>query len=199
MDRREFFRRAGGGMLLGAPLATLPAAAAALGLPAGSTDAAPLQVIGQADRPATLALARQLAQAFGGAGRPLPVHAHDGAALRHIGQLDALLAQPRGTHLLGVMDDASAVVFEAVAGSRGAHLLARGHHRLAAGGARHACSATACGEALAWHEAAARPAPHLAAFYRATLGAGQAPARAPAPDPALAGTADAFTSFLIRL
>lgn len=199
MDRREFFRRAGSGMLLGAPLAALPPAAAALGLPAGNAGTAPLQVIGQADRPVTLALARQLARALGTAGRPLPVHAPDAAALRRSGQIDALLALPRGSHLLGVMDDASAVVFQAMAASRGAHLLARGHHRLAGGGARHACSATGCGEALAWHEAAARPAAHLEDFYRAALGAGRAPARAPAPDAALAAATEAFATFLIRL
>lgn len=199
MNRREFFRRAGGGVLLGTPLATLPAAAAVLALPTGATDDVALQVIGQLDRPAAIALAQQLAAALGSAGRAVPLQQRDAAALRRFDQLDALLALPRGTHLLGVMDDASAVVFQALASSRGAHLLANGHHRLGAGGTRHACTATACGAALAWHATAIDPGTHVEAFYRAALGSGQVPARAPTLDPALTGASDALASFLIRL
>ena len=197
MDRREFFRRTGGGLLLGAPLAGLPATAAALASPDGAATAG-LVVLGQADRAGALSLAHRLAAALGHSGRPLPVQARDAAALRRPDQVDALLALPRGTRLLGVMDDASAVVFLAMAASRGAHLLAHGHHRLATQGAtRHACSATACGEALAWHEPALRPTAHVEHFYRATLG--EATPGAHAPLPAAAGTDEALASFLIRL
>ena len=197
MDRREFFRRTGGGLLLGAPLAGLPATAAALASPDGAATAG-LVVLGQADRAGALSLAHRLAAALGHGGRPLPVQARDAAALRRPDQVDALLALPRGTRVLGVMDDASAVVFLAMAASRGAHLLAHGHHRLATQGpTRHACSATACGEALAWHEPALRPTAHLEHFYRATLG--EAAPGAHAPLPAAAGTDEALASFLIRL
>lgn len=196
MDRREFFRRTGGGLLLGAPLAGLPATAAALASPADTT--APVVVIGQADRSGAVGLAHRLAAALGHGGRPLPVHARDAAALRRPDQVDTLLALPRGTRLLGVMDDASAVVFLAMAASRGAHLLAHGHHRLAAQGAtRHACSATGCGEALAWQEPAAHPAAHVERFYLATLGEATPGARAPGP--AAAGVDETLASFLIRL
>ncbi|HNO63099.1 MAG TPA: hypothetical protein PKJ44_03830, partial [Thauera aminoaromatica] len=68
MDRREFFRRTGGGMLLGAPLASLPATAAALVSPAGA--AAAVVVIGQADRSGAVTLAQRLAAALGHGGRP---------------------------------------------------------------------------------------------------------------------------------
>lgn len=197
MDRREFFRRTGGGLLLGAPLAGLPATAAALASPDGAATAG-LVVLGQADRAGALSLAHRLAAALGNGGRPLPVQARDAAALRRPDQVNALLALPRGTRVLGVMDDASAVVFLAMAASRGAHLLAHGHHRLATQGAtRHACSATACGEALAWHEPALRPTAHLEHFYRATLG--EATPGTHAPLPAAAGTDEALASFLIRL
>ena len=197
MDRREFFRRTGGGLLLGAPLAGLPATAAALASPDGAATAG-LVVLGQADRAGALSLAHRLAAALGNGGRPLPVQARDAAALRRPEQVDALLALPHGTRLLGVMDDASAVVFLAMAASRGAHLLAHGHHRLATQGpTRHACSATACGEALAWHEPALRPTAHLEHFYRATLG--EATPGTHAPLPAAAGTDEALASFLIRL
>ena len=197
MDRREFFRRTGGGLLLGAPLAGLPATAAALASPDGAATAG-LVVLGQADRAGALSLAHRLAAALGHGGRPLPVQARDAAALRRPDQVDALLSLPRGTRVLGVMDDASAVVFLAMAASRGAHLLAHGHHRLATQGpTRHACSATACGEALAWHEPALRPTAHVEHFYRATLG--EAAPGAHAPLPAAAGTDEALASFLIRL
>lgn len=196
MDRREFFRRTGGGMLLGAPLASLPATAAALVSPAGA--AAAVVVIGQADRSGAVTLAQRLAAALGHGGRPLPVHARDAAALRRPEQVDALLALPRGTRLLGVMDDASAIVFLAMASSRGAHLLAHGHHRLASQGAtRHACSATGCGEALAWHEPASHPATHVERFYLATLGETTPGARTSLP--AVPGGDEALASFLIRL
>lgn len=196
MDRREFFRRTGGGILLGAPLAGLPAAAAAMTSPDRAMTQ--LVVLGQADRAGAISLAQRLAAAFGGGGRPLPVQARDAAALRRPDQVDALLALPRGARLLGVMDDASAVVFVAMAASRGAHLLAHGHHRLdAQGTTRHACSATACGEALAWRETASHPATHVENFYLATLGEAATGARAPSP--AAAGTGEALASFLIRL
>jgi len=196
MDRREFFRRTGGGILLGAPLAGLPAAAAAMTSPDRAMTQ--LVVLGQADRAGAISLAQRLAAAFGSGGRPLPVQARDAAALRRPDQVDALLALPRGARLLGVMDDASAVVFLAMAASRGAHLLAHGHHRLdAQGTTRHACSATACGEALAWRETASHPATHVENFYLATLGEAATGARAPSP--AAAGTGEALASFLIRL
>lgn len=199
MNRRDFFRRAGSGVLLGAPLATLPSVAAALALPVGGADGAPLQVVGQTDRPAALALARQLAAALGSTGRTVSLQGHDAAALRRADRIDGLLALPRGTRLLGVMDDASAVVFQAMAASRGAHLLAHGHHRLTAGTTRHTCAATGCGDALAWREATNSPSAHVEAFYLAALGGGQAPARCPALDAALAGATEALASFLIRL
>lgn len=196
MDRREFFRRTGGGILLGAPLAGLPAAAAAMTSPDRAMTQ--LVVLGQADRAGAISLAQRLAAAFGSGGRPLPVQARDAAALRRPDQVDALLALPRGARLLGVMDDASAVLFVAMAASRGAHLLAHGHHRLdAQGTTRHACSATACGEALAWRETASHPATHVENFYLATLGEAATGARAPSP--AAAGTGEALASFLIRL
>ena len=62
MDRREFFRRTGGGLLLGAPLAGLPATAAALASPDGATT--PVVVVGQADRNGALSLAHRLAAAL---------------------------------------------------------------------------------------------------------------------------------------
>lgn len=196
MDRREFFRRTGGGILLGAPLAGLPAAAAAMTSPDRAMTQ--LVVLGQADRAGAISLAQRLAAAFGSGGRPLPVQARDAAALRRPDQVDALLALPRGARLLGVMDDASAVLFVAMAASRGAHLLAHGHHRLdAQGTTRHACSATACGEALAWRETASHPATHVENFYLATLGEAATGARAPSP--AAAGAGEALASFLIRL
>ena len=57
MDRREFFRRTGGGILLGAPLAGLPAAAAAMTSPDRAMTQ--LVVLGQADRAGAISLAQR--------------------------------------------------------------------------------------------------------------------------------------------
>ena len=122
----------------------------------------------------------------------------DGNALRRDDGLEALFAHPAGTRLLGIMDDAAAVIVQAVAGSRGARTLAHGEHRGAAGTVRHCCSVTAHDAPIRWREAAHGPQPHLERFYLAALGVGLPAHGAPA---AAAGSSppDSLASFLLQL
>lgn len=199
MDRRTFLSRAGGTALLGAPLAPQPALAATILPPQGLAAAAPLSVVGPCDQPAARMLARALVQALADAGWQARLHGHDLADLRRADRLEALLSQPRGALLLGVTDDASAVIVQAMAASRGARLLAHGHHRLAGGRARHACTAIGCDETFVWSEAAGEAAAPIQAVYLAALGAHPVRSRARRALRAPAGTGDAVSSFLIRL
>ncbi|HRP98119.1 MAG TPA: hypothetical protein PL143_17920 [Rhodocyclaceae bacterium] len=198
MNRREFIRRTGGGAILAMPLASVaPAALAALHA-RSDAEAAPLVLVAPADLPTATALAQRLAAALRAAGLPATLQHPDGNALRRHDGLSALFAQPAGTRLLGIMDDAAAVIVQAVAGSRGARMLAHGEHRGAAGTIRHCCSATTHDAAIRWREAAHGPQPHLERFYLAALGVGL-PAGGP-PTAAAAGVPPgSLASFLLQL
>lgn len=198
MNRREFIRRSGGGALLALPLAGVtPSALAALHA-RSDAEAAPLVVVAPADLPAATALAQRLAAALRAAGQPAALQHPDGNALRRHDGLEALFAHPTGTRLLGIMDDAAAVIVQAVAGSRGARTLAHGEHRGAAGTVRHCCSATAHGAPIRWREAAHGPQPHLERFYLAALGIGL-PADGASAATAAGIPPDSLASFLLQL
>lgn len=200
MNRREFFRRTGSGALLAMPLASIaPSALAALHA-RSDAEAAKLVLVAPADLPAATALAQRLAAALRAAGLAAVLLQPEGEALRRRDGLEALLAQPAGTRLLGVMDDAAAVIVQAVAGSRGARTLAHAQHRgAAAGTVRHCCSATAHDRPIAWREAAHAPQRHVERFYLVALGGavlagGEAPVGADATVPG-----DSLASFLLQL
>lgn len=197
MNRREFIRRSGGA-LLAMPLAGVaPAALAALHA-RSDAEAAALVLVAPADLPAAMALAQRLAAALRAADQPVTLQHTDGNALRRHDGLEALFAHPAGTRLLGIMDDAAAVIVQAVAGSRGARTLAHGEHRGAAGTVRHCCSATAHDAPIRWREAAHGPQPHLEHFYLAALGIGR-PADGASTTAAGSRPPDSLASFLLQL
>lgn len=198
MNRREFFRHAGGGVALAMPLAGVAPSALSALQAHGDAKAAPLVLVAPADLPAATALVRRLDGALREAGLHPILLQPEGRALRRIGELEAMLARSAGARLLGVMDDAAAVIFQAVASSRGARTLAHGEHHGTAGTVRHCCSATAHGAPISWREAAYRPQPHLERFYLTALGVGLPADGASA---AAAGDIppDSLASFLLQL
>lgn len=195
MDRREFFRRAGGGV----SLAALSPAALSFGNPDLAAGRTPLVLVGQGDLPAATALTHRLEEAFRSAGLHTAVRLPGGSELRHIDNLRTLLDHRPGTPVLGIMDDAAAVIFQAVAGSRGAYSLASAHHRSSTGSTRHCCSATGYPQPIAWHGAGDGQARHVEQFYLAALGEGAAPSAAIRSAAATTAAAGALASFLIRL
>lgn len=195
MDRREFFRRAGGGASLAA-LSTSALSFQNVNFAAGRTQ---LILVGQGDLPAAVALARRVEEAFHGAGLRTAVLLPGRSELRRIGSLDALLDHPPGTPLLGIMDDAAAVIFQAVAGSRGAHSLASAHHRSSSSATRHCCSAAGYPQPITWNGAGDDQARHVGQFYLAALGERTAPPASIRPAAAITAAEGALASFLIRL
>ncbi|MCK2095980.1 hypothetical protein [Thauera aromatica] len=195
MDRREFFRRAGGG----ASLAALSTSALSFQNANFATGRTQLILVGQGDLPAAVALTHRLEETFHATGLRTTVLLPARSELRRIGDLDALLDHPPGTPLLGIMDDAAAVIFQAVAGSRGAHSLASAHHRGSAGTTRHCCSATGYPQPIAWHGAGDGRTRHVEQFYLAALGEGAAPSAANRSAAAATAAEGALASFLIRL
>lgn len=119
MDRRIFLKGVvGGGALAAAPLA------ARAELVEGGTARA-VTVIAQAESGEALAMAHGLAAGLGV--RPVAASVRD---LGSYAGVTALLERARGGRVIGVMDDASAVIFQQIAAARGAGLLMDTHRRI---------------------------------------------------------------------
>lgn len=122
MDRRIFLKGVvGGGVLGAAPLA------ATAKLAEGAATDRPVTVIAQAESGEALAMAHGLAAGLG-----VRLVA---ASVRELGSyagVTALLERARGGRVIGVMDDASAVIFQQIAAARGAGLLMDTHRRIGA-------------------------------------------------------------------
>lgn len=120
MDRRIFLKGVLGGGALGAtPLAAM----AELG--AGGEARRPVMVVAQAESPHALALARGLAAEQGV--RPVAASAQ---ALGSFAGVTALLERAGRARVVGVMDDASAVIFQQIAAARGAGLVMDTYRRV---------------------------------------------------------------------
>lgn len=199
MDRRRFLLHAGGTTVAATPFLGTRALAGPFLPPRAPGNAGRVWILHQTDLPATAGLATMLAKTLRDVGYrdvPLPVSAD---VLRQGASAQALLALPRDALLLAVVDDASAVILQAMAASRGARFLARGHHRLRPGGARHACAAIGCGETFVWTENPGKAAAPIQAVYLAALGARAGSSHEDDAFPASTGTGDAISSFLVRL
>ena len=123
MDRRQFLQTTAAAAVVAAgPMAGAP-------LAHGATPTVTLVV--QTDLPAAALLARGVGEALARAGLAARPAGADGRALAQVQRIAELLDRARGTRLVGVMDDASAVVFQAVAATRGAACLAHRQHRIA--------------------------------------------------------------------
>ncbi|NMF88258.1 hypothetical protein [Aromatoleum petrolei] len=120
MDRRIFLKGVLGGGALGAtPLAVMA--------DFGARDEArrPVMVVAQAESPQALALARGLAAEQGV--RPVAASAQ---ALGSFAGVTALLDRAGRARVVGVMDDASAVIFQQIAAARGAGLVMDTYRRV---------------------------------------------------------------------
>ena len=122
MDRRIFLKGVLGGGALGAvPLA-------AMATPGGVGGATrPVMVVAQAESPEALAMVRGLAAQLGV--RPVVEGLRE---LGSFGGVTALLDRAGQGRVIGVMDDASALIFQQIAAARGAGLVMDTHRRIGA-------------------------------------------------------------------
>lgn len=121
MDRRIFLK----GVLGGGALTAMPLGALANFTPGDADVARPVLVVAQADFSQALAMAGGLADGFGI--RPVA------ASVQQLGSfagVSAILDRAGQARVIGVMDDASALIFQQIAAARGAGLAMETHHRV---------------------------------------------------------------------
>lgn len=122
MDRRIFLK----GVLGGGALGAVPLAATAKLGEIGVAER-PVMVVAQAESPEALAMARGLAAELGL--RPVAAGVRE---LGSFGGVTALLDRAGQGRVIGVMDDASALIFQQIAAARGAGLVMDTHRRIGA-------------------------------------------------------------------
>lgn len=171
MDRRIFLKSlmAGGAAVTPA----IPALASDFLRPADAI--ASVLLICQNGSPAAQALGAAIATALRQTGKN-EVERIDYSAtqLREPARIDAALARGRQRQIVGVMDDASALIFHEIAATRGNGSLLQTQHCLATEGVRHHCRMTGLDDAIAWRAPVARWEMSLAQLYADIL-TGQAP------------------------
>lgn len=191
MDRRDFITS----MLAGGILGT-----SAWSVRAGSPypgSCRPINIVLQGDLAPAPCLGDALRRAFDSAGSACRITTLSEGDLASCRTVSALLDTAPGSGLLGVMDDASALIFQALASARGAATVATAHHRFIAGRAALCCDAVGIAPRLRWNDALPLHANRIGRLYAALLG-GSLPALEPEPDARLAADAPAsLASFLI--
>ncbi len=193
MDRRNFIGTLLASGVLGA---TLPAARAAddLFLPGANR----VLIVGQSDQPYALELTAQLRQVFTAAGIPHMQAVAGGTELAQVAHVIALLEKARGGRVIGVMDDAAAVIFQELAAARGGACVLSTHHRFGAGAVRHCCTSATLEAGIVWSEPISAQAGRIAGVYAGAIGGRQRAApTVPATGPADGGPAS-LVSFLIN-
>ena len=161
MDRRDFVKGLMGSGALGVvPLATFA------GVPHGDPrDAMPVVVVSQSDVPPAAALARSIAGSLDAAGAAALHVAARGDDLGSSAGVSAILDRAGRARVVGVMDDAAALVFQHIAAARGAGWLMRGHHRIAGDTARHCCNVAGMETDVVWADASAAHVQRIARLY----------------------------------
>lgn len=171
MERRNFLKALIAGSAVAAP--SIPAMAG--DLLAAPDQAMPTLLVCQSDSPNAAALGAAIADALRLAGNGSVTSVdRSGRQLCQPAQIDAVLTRGQQGRIVGIMDDASAVIFQAVAAARGnAHLL-QTQHGFAADSVRHHCRLSGLADAIAWSAPLDSAAAQLARLYADIL-TGQPP------------------------
>lgn len=197
MDRRNFIKTLMASGVLGAS----PMAAQAAGQLFASA-AGPVTIVAQSGLPQAAELVARLAQVFAAAGVE---HLHVAASageLAEFSHVAALLDRAPGSRVIGVMDDAAAVIFQELAATRGAACALSTHHRFVGQEVRHCCTSAGLEASVVWSDALPDHAQRISRFYAdAIVGQGTAARRGPPLAAAPAGPVSAahasLVSFLI--
>ena len=199
MDRRNFIKS----LLASGVLGSSPLAAQAASELFAPRAAQPVMIVGQSGLPHVDELVARLKQVFAAAGIE-HVHAEaTGSELAGYSHVVALLERIPGKRVIGVMDDAAALIFQELAAARGAACVINTHHRFAAQEVRHCCTSAGLDGSIVWSDSLPDHAERISRLYAATSG-GQEPAAgrvAGREVPALVadGTPASLVSFLITL
>lgn len=194
MNRRNFIKS----LLASGVLGSSPLASQAANELFTSGAAQPVTIIGQSGLPHAAELVVRLQQVLAAAGIE-HVHAEaTGSELIEYSHVAALLDRIPGSRVIGVMDDAAALIFQELAAARGAACVVATHHRFTAQSVRHCCTPAGLEAGIVWSDTLPDHAERISRFYAGTLGARDAGERGAAqaaerPD----GTPASLVSFLI--
>lgn len=196
MDRRYFIKSLlASGVLGSSPLA----AQAANGLFTPGA-AQPVMIVGQSGLPHADALVAGLAQVFAAAGIDCLQERASGGELTEYSRVAALLDRLPGHRVIGVMDDAAALIFQELAAARGAVCALSTHHRFAAQEVRHCCTSAGLDGSIVWSDSLPDHAGRIGRLYAGTLGAREPDGRGAAPVAARPdGAPGSLVSFLITI
>lgn len=200
MDRRNFIKS----LLASGILGSSPLAVQAADELLRSAAAQPVLIVGQSGLPQVDALVAGLAKVFATAGINYVQASASGTELTGYARVAALLDRGSGSRVIGVMDDAAALIFQELAASRGAVCALSTHHRFAGQEVRHCCSSAGLEGNIVWSDSLPDHASRISRLYAGTIG-GQGPADRAAPLAAehLSGAADgtpgSLVSFLINV
>lgn len=166
MDRRNFIKTLLASGILGAsPLASQ----AASELFASGT-AQPVMIVGQSGLPHAADLVARLTQVFAAAGIEYVHEEVTANELVEYSRVAALLDGTPGTRVIGVMDDASALIFQELAAARGAACALSTHHRFTGQDVRHCCTSARLEGNVIWSDSLADHAGRISRIYAGTVG-----------------------------
>lgn len=200
MERRNFLKSlTASGVLAAGPMPLVAGTAAAVESAAGS-QAAPVVIVCQTGLDGAAALAADIAAELRAAGLSGVFHIDASAGeLADVGRIEAILASRVPARIVGVMDNAAAIVFQTVAADRGGVYLIETQHRVSADGTRHHFTHVGLDGAMTWSDRPGGGRPQLAGLYADVL-VGRAPAAIRGASTAAVdgGTATALVSFVLK-
>lgn len=199
MDRRNFIKSLlASGVLGSSPLAAR--AANELFTPGAPL---PVMIIGQSGLPHADEFVVRLKQVLVAAGVEHVQAEATGSELTRYSHVSALLDRVPGKRVIGVMDDAAALIFQELAAARGAACVISTHHRFVDQEVRHCCTSAGLEGSIVWSDSHPDHAERISRLYAGTIGGQEpaadrsAPLAAERPAGAAAGAPGSLVSFLI--
>lgn len=161
MERRNFVKALMAGGVLGAS----PLASRAAGELFSSHRTQPVMIVSQSGLPQATALVARLQQELAAAGMEHAEAALTASELGTFERISALLGKVTGKRLIGVMDDAAAVIFQEIAAARAATCVASTHHRFTVHEVHHCCTSPGLGARIAWSDSLSAHAQRVSRLY----------------------------------
>lgn len=195
MDRRNFIKSLlASGVLGSSPLA----AQAANGLFTPGA-AQPVMIVGQSGLPHAEELVARLGQVFAAAGIDYVQARASGSELTGYSHVVALLDRIPGKRVIGVMDDAAALIFQELAAARGAACVINTHHRFAGQEVRHCCTSAGLDASIVWSDSLPDHAERISRLYAGTTGGQESATGREALAKVADGTPGSLVSFLLTV
>jgi hypothetical protein len=195
MDRRNFIKS----LLASGVLGSSPLAAQAASELFTPGVAQPVMIIGQSGLPHAAELVARLEQVLAAAGIEHVRAEATGSELIEYSRVTALLDRIPGKRVIGVMDDAAALIFQELAAVRGAACVVNTHHRFVDQEVRHCCTSAGLDGSIVWSDSLPDHAERIGRLYAGTLGAREPGGRGAPAAARMDGAPGSLVSFLITV